>query len=530
MMKRFLSLILVAAMLTACGTALAAEQMEGYYTPPHMTEGQYPIPEENVKLTYWMEINAGASNFIQSYEENPSYQKVQENTGVDIEFIHPAVGTTADSLKTMLMSGELPDMIQIQRESLYTGGLKALYESGAIIDVAPYLDEYAPQYKEVINHNEEARRQIIDDGRIYGFYKITFADAMPYVRMNINKDWLDEFGMTEPKTIAEYEAYFQAVLDNKPGVTPLYMRWESDEQCNLFMGAFDFLRGWYMIDDKTVGYYANTPQYKDYLELMSSWYQKGYLGADFTALTQTEAQAMFELGQLGAICDSVDLMYSSVGDKFTVSNCPYMRKEADSVVGSSLAAYPVDEPNAWVTVITTSCKNVEAAVRYLNYGYTYEGSLLFSFGVEGEHWSWGENGLPQFSDLILHNPDGMTISNVSYALKIHFGSRYCYPDAIGHPGVASDPASLAIRTLWKDDANEQSFLRLPPITLTTEEAEQRAELMTQVDTYANEMMLQFITGAAPLDTFDAYMAEVEARGLNDAIAITQGALDRYLAK
>ena len=27
--------------------------------------------------------------------------------------------------------------------------------------------------------------------------------------------------MTEPKTIAEYEAFFQAVLDNKPGVVPL---------------------------------------------------------------------------------------------------------------------------------------------------------------------------------------------------------------------------------------------------------------------------------------------------------------------
>ena len=64
---------------------------------------------------------------------------------------------------------------------------------------------------------------------------------MPYVRFNVNKDWLDEFGMTEPKTIAEYEAFFQAVLDNKPGVVPLFISRKSAEQINLLMGAFDML-------------------------------------------------------------------------------------------------------------------------------------------------------------------------------------------------------------------------------------------------------------------------------------------------
>lgn len=531
MMKRFLSLALALAMLLTCSSAFATEHLEGYYTPPHMTEGQYPISEENVALTYWMDINSGAANFISSYDENPSYQAVQANTGVDIVFEHPTVGSAKESLQYLLMNPDmLPDMIQLQREDMVTGGLKALYEAGMIIDVAPYLDEYAPQYKEVVMSSEDAQRQIVDDGRIYGFYKITYADAMPYVRMNVNKDWLDEFGMSEPKTIAEYEAFFQAILDNKPGVAPLYLRYASDEQCNLFMGAFDILRDWYMVDETTVGYYANAPQYKEWLELMHSWYEKGYLAADFTSLTQSEAQSMFDQGKIGAICDSVDLILSSVGDNFTPTNCPYMRKEADSVIGNNLSSYPVDQANAWVTVITTSCKNVEAAVRYLNYGYTYEGSLYFSFGVEGEHWNWGENGLPKFTDEILNNPKGMTISNVSYALKIHFGSRYCYPDSIGHPGTASNTEALRIRTMWADDENEQSFLRLPPITLTTEEAEQRSELMTQVTTYADEMMLQFMTGAASLDTFDAYIEEVNARGLTDATAITQAALDRYLAK
>ena len=202
---------------------------------------------------------------------------------------------------------------------------------------------------------------------------------------------------------------------------------------------------------------------------MHSWYEKGYLMKDFASMTQSEAQAMFDVGQLACIGDSVDATYSRVADKFTVTNLPYMRKEADSVIGSNLPDWPVDEMNAWVTVITSACENVEAAVQYLNYGYTYEGSLYFSFGLEGEHWNWGdERPAEVYGCHPQQRRRGLTISNVSYALKIHFGSRYCYPDTIGHPGTASNEEALRIRTMWKDDTNEQSCIgACPPISLTT---------------------------------------------------------------
>ena len=84
--------------------------------------------------------------------------------------------------------------------------------------------------------------------------------------------------------------------------------------------------------------------------------------------------------------------------------------------------------------------------------------------------------------------------------------------------------------MWKDDTNEQSYLRLPPISLTTEESEERADIMIQVDTYAQEMMLKFITGAESLDYYDTYLQELDARGMQRAIEITQNALERYLAQ
>ena len=532
-MKKLLALVIALLMLCSA-SALAAEELPGYYKPPVMLEGQYPIAEEGVQLKYWMPINSGAANFIASYDENPTYQQAQEKTGVDLVFIHPAAGTAKEAFELMLSGGELPDMIQMEKSTWYNGGLEAMYQDGIIIDLTPYLDELAPQYKEVITHTDLAWRQCSSDGKVLGFWKITFADKMPYNRFNTNKDWLDEAGMAEPKTIAEYEAYFDWILANKPGVAPIYfdINGAAEQVMNLTMGAFDQLFTWYIQKDTedTVNYWAVGDGYKDWLELMNRWYTKGYLSSDFMSTTMTEAQAMFDAGKIGCIADSVDATYSRDKDAFTVTNLPYMRKEADSVLGSNLPNTPVGDGGDWVTVITSACKNPKAAIQYLNYGYTYEGSLPFTFGIEGVHWNWGENGLPQFTDEILHNPQGMTISNVSYALKCHFASRYCYPDAIGHPGTASNQEALRIRTMWAGDTNEQNFLRLPPISLTTDEAGERADIMIQVNTYANEMMLKFITGAESLDYYDTYLQELTARGLDRAVEITQTALDRYLAK
>ena len=44
------------------------------------------------------------NHIVASYEENPSYQLIQKNTGVDIEFIHPAAGTEKESFQVSYTS------------------------------------------------------------------------------------------------------------------------------------------------------------------------------------------------------------------------------------------------------------------------------------------------------------------------------------------------------------------------------------------------------------------------------------------
>ena len=272
-MKKKLALVLCLVMMLSAASALA--EIPGYWNPPSVNEGQYPFSTEPIQLTYWTTMNAGAANFISSYDENPAYAKLQEDTGIDLVFQHAVVGMERDNFNTMIASGSLPDMILMPQTNYYEGGLKKMYDDGAIIDLTPYLEQYAPQYLACVNQSEIGRKQIMEgsNGEILGFYRMSHAGYFPYHRMNVRADWLEEFGMKEPVTIAEYEAYLEAVKTQK-GVDPLFLTFTSADSANLLMGAFDIIEGYFVKDGK-VGYYANTDEYRDFLRLMNEWYKQG---------------------------------------------------------------------------------------------------------------------------------------------------------------------------------------------------------------------------------------------------------------
>ncbi|HML45394.1 MAG TPA: extracellular solute-binding protein [Clostridia bacterium] len=515
MLKKILTVLVLLTMIVPAALA----EIPGVYNPPPVNEGQYPVSDGSAKVSWWMAISDRAINFMDTYDKNPAYAQMQKDTGVDIEFIHPTVGMVKEQFNLLCASGDLPDIIQLPQTGYYSGGLPQMYADGLIIDLTPYLEANAPQYLSVINASEIAIKQIYEgeNDEVFGFYRLSLADPAPYYRMNLRGDWLEEFGMTEPSTIAEYEAYFDAILQRKEGVTPLYTSLNLD----ILMGAFDILNGFFIKDGK-VAHYANAPEYKDYLALLNAWYQKGYISSDFASLTPTEVQAMFDNGTLGMYPESIDSTYVRTKDlPIVATNAPYLRKDADSVLGNELAGVPVDVGVAYVSVVTTACKDVDLACKLLNYMYTYEGALLGNWGVEGLTYEMGEDGFPHFNAYYTANPDGMTTSNAAYALRCHLGSKYTYSDLIC--GL-TDQGQVANRQKWP---LEQSFLRLPPIKLTTDETARRTEILTEVNTYADEMRAKFVVGAEPLENWDSYVSTVESMGLPEAIEITQAAYDRY---
>ena len=66
--------------------------------------------------------------------------------------------------------------------------------------------------------------------------------------------------------------------------------------------------------------------------------------------------------------------------------------------------------------------------------------------------------------------------------------------------------------------------------MTNEESIRRSEIMAEVETYRDEMVLKYITGVESLDSFDQYQQTLKDLGIEEAIQLTQKGYDALLAK
>ncbi|MDI7276750.1 MAG: ABC transporter substrate-binding protein, partial [Anaerolineae bacterium] len=173
--------------------------------------------------------------------------------------------------------------------------------------------------------------------------------------------------------------------------------------------------------------------------------------------------------------------------------------------------------------ITTACKKLPEAAKWLDFGYSPEGHMLFNFGVEGVSYTM-VNGYPTYTDEVMKNPDGLPLGQ---AMARHFRSSFNGPfvqDKRYMEQYSALPEQKESLRVWSEPSNEK---RMPPVTPTQEESSRYAAIMNDVTTRFEEMMVKVITGQEPADSWDAVVQQFRQMGLDEAVKIQQAALDRY---
>jgi len=179
--------------------------------------------------------------------------------------------------------------------------------------------------------------------------------------------------------------------------------------------------------------------------------------------------------------------------------------------------------------ITTACENIEAAVRFLNYGYTDEGTLLFHYGIEGKSYEL--------------NADGKIV--VKYSLDEHPGWTDAEVGGYYNRGWATGPYVMEFSVPEEIDENTarmeaakeifaQSQVRdylLPTLQnfMSYEDAQEVSKIMASIDTYRSEMVTKFILGTEPLDNFEEFQKTLKEMDIEKVIEIYQKAYDSYVA-
>ena len=515
-------------------TTTAAEPE--FIGPPDLS---FPIVHgDRLELSYFVLMGGAAASTMSNYNEIEFFQYLEEKTNIRINWIHPTGG--AEQFSLMVASRDLPDIINWQFNT-FPGGPTALLEDGIIIPLdEDLMRRYAPNYMAIMDNNPTQffGESVLDCGTIFQFLAfnydpfnndiVSFRILGPYIR----QDWLDTVGLPQPATVSELETVLTAFRDSSDiaaahgDITPFVIG-RNLEGLRVMAGLFGTRNSAHMGPNGNIVFGPITENFRTYLTYMSRWYAEGLINSDFPVLPEIHSamlnsSAGFTIGSMGSGLTMTRLALQDMNPDYNLVSIaypfgPYGHRAFINDAGG----------NPRATAISSSNQHVIETLRWLDYAYSPGGSITSTFGIEGVSFNWVD-GFPTLSDYVMNNPHGF---NQEEAIARFAVGPFNYPNArdvrfYEQVNLVED-WQIDIQNNWDTATTE---IMLPPLRMTVEEARRFSNIMTDITTHTEEMMIRFIIGAEPMSEFDNFVNQIQRMGIDDALAIQEQALERFRAR
>lgn len=502
---------------------------EGPAEPELLEPLSYPVSDGSTQLTYWYCYPPFVPNFLDDVSDKAIYQEINKAVGVDIKVVGYSLVNASEQFQLMIASGDYTDIIYGFGQQ-YSGSVEGAVEDDIILDLSDKLDDWAPDYKNYMLQDEEVNLAVhTDAGYVPSFCGINDEARSVNGGLIIRTDYLDAVGMEMPTTYEELETVLTAFKDQL-GVPSPYWSNPSGYVVESTAG-YDLSPGFYVVDNEVkYGFYEDS--FYDYLTMMNRWYETGLLYSDFAAQSadqQFPPSDMVNNNEVGVWFNSLNEMRSysaetATDPNFAITGLPVPAGEKDAVTHFSTITDKVDTRGG--NFISSNCKDVELAMAWCNYWYTERGTLLANYGIEGETWNYNDAGEPEFTDMVVNNPDLAFDIAISVYCEFNGGGYY-----IMNAKTDSNYTEVQMEARKNWLTNSDTAYNYPGYaSLNADESSVYGGLIGDINTYVEEMTLKYITGGEPLteESFAAYQEALEGFGVQDCIDVYQSAYDRYL--
>ena len=526
--KRITALLLATAMavttLTACGNqagssngGAATADASGYtYT------GTAPITKDGGAS---LKILAETSNYTNVDIANAEIvKKVIEDAGISVDWQLVDYNNYTDSVGPMLTTGAMDaDIILLPDQDPNQTYIK----SGLFVA----LDEHfanMPNFSKWLDANPVIKAEITaEDGHIYYVPGTNVGKDYQPVLM-YNQVWLDKAGMEAPTTLDDFVTLLKYFKENDMNGNgdpsdEIPMSIMADFLPYMFGPAFglDLVSGFQADDKGNVTYaYADSENFKAYLEFLNSLYAEGLLEVEYTSLDRDQVIERISNDKTGVAFDfswAMSMMYSNV--------LPYYDGTAKTAF---VGAAPLSGEHEGFYVgrvelgnmfgVSSKSSNVELACKFLDYAMSDSCQEMYQWGIEGESYTVDSNGNKTYTEQASDN---------DWLQQLGINPSFVFP---AQQSVASTDALVAD---WHAESNawQRQYVvdPWPFIYSTNEESEVINTYMVDIQTYVDENATAFITGTKALSEFDSYIEGVNALKLADVLKVKQDQYNRYLA-
>lgn len=564
--KKSVAMLLAASMaiaITACGSSTgetvnsgsaatneATKEEAGDTGKVTVNETGYPITSEEITVTLSGPMPSG----LEDWTKVADIEEYATRLGIrlDCNFYE----TDWETQLTLMVAGdELPDMLA--GCSMNVSDVNEWGEEGYFLDLNEYIDLMPNLQAFFEKYPELEAFCTTSDGHIYGLPKLRVDMTDRLTRSFINKQWLENLGLSMPTSIDEYYDVLVAFKEqdangNGDPNDEVPLLFTSDEggysaiektlldAFGIYTSDINYIL---QADENGKVELAHTgDKYKEYLRFLNKLYKEGLMEQEAFTITsdevttrqQNEIYGSFGCGSAPFVMANKDISYDAnwlaLAGLYSDFN-----KERNVSISS-----PVQ--NSILVAVNGNVENPEAMARFIDYFYTEEGMLSATKGYDGVTFDMVDDELLGTKVPQMRVPEGYTsgeeyrykgaILNEALNLVEKNIDRQAMFDSsrevLQKPEFVAEYgwAARVIDAFKADGVN--GIDAYPVVSYTAEEVKERGDIQKDIKTYLKQARAQFITGELDLDKdWDTYVSTLEQMNLGRLLEIEQAAYDRY---
>ncbi len=524
-----LSAMMVMGIVAGCGDSATTNGSDGTTADNETTSAEKNSDVETGDLTLKVMLGVRDVDSLIDIDEMPAVQRLEEETGIDIEWEVIKGSDWETKLNLMFASGEYPDIIIANTVSVD-------YEEYGVTQglLIPLNDDLTSQYMPNYTQRREAEEAdpttslVASDGNKYAIGYLVGQNINTNQHYFINQTWLDNLGIETPQNLDELTGALRSFKENDAdgdgdasNEIPLEMGLDTGFYgiryiLPMFGLPIDSDRWVYIDDDKNIQFAPTSDEFKACMEWLHTCYSEGLIDPEVISQDINTIETKLKAGNVGFF---TAWRLKAMGfDDSVMQTCTLYTPESSAKLSRILE---VAKGGAYLTATN---EHVEESLRLLDAMLDTEMMFSLYYGeqdaTDGTGWTYNENGkIDSLNDGSVDIKNYIDCNTMFFAPATYIYDNFNMPEQrIEKTDYCETYDKAGIIQKYSND-----YMKFAP--LTSEQLQSITLKETDINNAVVENVASFITNGVTDETWNQFVSTFEGMDIDSYVAIYQSAID-----